>query len=266
MLKNTLLVVSDKFHDFSAKNGVITASKLHHLLTTKNQIFPANSRIALIPGQGFGDNSIKKILALAKTARNSSFFDFTLMNAMPKRACKTLTHKHQIENILVSTPSRLSESAFIMEMLIDEDCEMMRDHQTGLHIQGMLLVEAARQGYLAVMEKYFLHESEQKNYFIFNKLNVDYSRFAFPLPASLRVEHSDINFSNPKNRQTITNISIMQCDTKAASISMDVTIMPEKRVSLLETRLANQTIDNHMNTLLNNTPQNEANYKWLEHA
>jgi hypothetical protein len=148
-----------------------------------------------------------------------------------------------------------------MNVLIDENCEMMRDHQTGLHIQGMLLVEAARQAYLATMEKFYIENSTEKNYFIFNKLNVGYNKFSFPLPSSIRLTNQKVDFSNAKRQHTITQIELIQCNEVSATVFMDVTIMPGTRVSTMESRFANQSLDNYINYALT---ENDANYNYQE--
>ena len=167
MLNKTLLIVSDKFHNFASRKDVITRSEFYSLLQSKNVIFPKNDKIRLIPGQGFSENDVEYILKLALSTKNASHFDFSMWQRHPKRASSQLTHKHSQENILISEPERLSRDEFSMDILIDECCEMMRDHQTGLHVQGILLLEASRQGYLAIIEKFFSFKDIDKKYFIY---------------------------------------------------------------------------------------------------
>lgn len=261
MLHKTLLIVSDKFHNFATRKDVITISELYNLLSSKNIEISHSKKITLIPGQGFGEAQINNILNLAITAKNATAFDFSLWRNIPKRASKELTHKHQVENILVAEPKRHSDSVFTMEVLIDENCEMMRDHQTGLHIQGMLLVEAARQAYLATMEKFYIQNRDEKNYFIFNELNVGYNKFSFPFPSSIRLTNEKADFSTIKRQHTMTKIELMQCGEVSASVFMDVTIMPDKRVSTMENRFANQLLDNYISQAI---AENDSNHHYKE--
>ncbi|ODS22784.1 hypothetical protein AB835_12185 [Candidatus Endobugula sertula] len=211
-----------------------------------------NKKIRLIPGQGFSDDAINSMLDLSKTVANASCFDFSLWNKLPKRASKKLTHKHKTENILISEPRQSSENEFLMEILIDEQGEMMRDHQTGLHVQGMLLVEAARQAYLATMEKFYVKNNNEKYYFIFNNLNVEYNRFSFPLPSTIRLITETMNTSNKKRIHTTTRIELLQCNEISASVLMDVSIMPNIRISNMETKLASQSLNEYMNNVIPN--------------
>jgi hypothetical protein len=257
MLNKTYLVVSDKFHNFATRKDVITKSELYSLLASKNIAFTEPNKVRLIPGQGFSEVDNRNILHLAKTSANAIHFDFSLWHSIPTRASKELTHKHMNENILVSEPKRLSESEFSMNVLIDENCEMMRDHQTGLHVQGMLLLEASRQGYLSIFEKFLSNNNKEKKYFIFNNLNVDYNRFAFPLPAKLIVSIREIDLSNSKKQHVVMDMQMIQCGSTSASFALDMTVMADKRISIMETKMANQTLDNHINHLFNDSNFNE---------
>jgi len=245
MLSKTLLVVSDKFHHFAIKNDVITKSELCSLLCTDNLIFPESTKVHLILGQGFSDKALKHIINLLSTSKHSKYFDFKMLDFVPKRASKQLTHKHKAENILISQPQRQSESIFKMEMLIDEECEMMGDHQTGLHIQGMILVEAARQASMAVIEHFLVKNTDEKLYFVFNNLNVNYNRFAFPLPTTLKVTITKRDESKEKRRHYIMSVDVIQCGNISASLSLDGTMMPDKRVLNMENRFANQSLDEY---------------------
>lgn len=258
MLEQIFLIVSDKFHNFATREDVITKSELYNLLDSESVIFPKKNIISLIPGQGFSEEDINNILKKSRTSKNSSHFDFSLWNNIPKRASKELTHKHNTENILISEPKRLTEDEFIMDVLIDENCEMMRDHQTGLHIQGMLLVEAARQAYLSTMEKFYIDGNEGKHYFIFNNLAINYNRFSFPLPSTIRLTAEKIHIANKKRTDTKVKIEILQCKEVSASVLMDVTVMPDNRVSNMENRLANQSLNEHFNHLTKKQEFNEA--------
>jgi len=247
MLYKKILIVSDKFQEFADRNNVLTKSEFYNLINSDNIIFPKPSRILFIPGQGFSEIEVNNILKSGLSSKNSDNFDFSLWYNIPKRASKTLTHKHNIENILISEPKRVSSCEFDMDLLINENCEMMKDHQTGLHIQGILLIEAARQAYLATMEKFYLQNQEQKNYFIFNGLNIEYNKFSFPLPSKIRLINERIDFSNKKKQHTKSQIDILQCGQISASINMEVTIMANKRVSSIENLFANKFLDEYIN-------------------
>jgi hypothetical protein len=247
MLEKTFLVVSDKFHHFATRKDVITKSQLCSLLFSENVIFTGSNKIHLIPGQGFSEKALNEIIESMHASKNARYLDFSMWHNAPKRASKQLTHKHNLENILISTPERQSDKVFVMDMLIDEECEMMRDHQTGLHIQGMILVEAARQASMSVIEKFLINHIDEKLYFVFNNLTVNYNKFAFPLPSSLKVSIQKRDETKEKRRHYVMNVDVIQCGNVSASLSLDGTMMSDKVVLNMESRFANQSLDEYIN-------------------
>jgi len=63
------------------------------------------------------------------------------------------------------------------------------DHRTGQHVQGLLLIEAARQMMLSVSESYLPGENTGARYYVvLNSVNTGYLQFALPLPTLLSNE------------------------------------------------------------------------------
>jgi hypothetical protein len=125
----------------------------------------------------------------------------------------------------------------------------MEDHQTGLHLQGMLLVEAARQAFLAVTEVFFLPQDGTKFYFVFNTLSVNYKRFAFPIATRLhyRVCERDVSTSNPR---FAIDVMFEQAGTDVATVSGGFTVVKNRSVSKMEQSLARDAIKSHFAALV----------------
>ncbi|MGS2716721.1 AfsA-related hotdog domain-containing protein [Eionea flava] len=246
MLYKNLLVVSDKFKNFAFNKDVITLSDLYDLINAENLIYNKRQKTTLILGQGINSENIELLLTSIKQSKNHQYFDINLLQTNHKKASKKLTHKHSAENILISEPSRNSELTFTSHLLIDEQCDMMSDHQTGLHVQGMLLVEAARQLYLAIMEKFILPSYEKSLYFVFNDLKVNYNRFNFPLPSEIKAEIINSGESKGKNKNYKMNVNIVQCETVCVSMLLEGTMMSSKLVSNMETKLSNLSVESYL--------------------
>ncbi len=249
MQHKVLLVVSDKFSEFAMRKDVITQSELFHLLRSEDVLLPHHAKTRLVPGQGFSDDNVDEIINAIETSLNGKYFDASLWLSLPRRASKALTHKHNSENILISDPIKICEDNYEMQVLVDENCELMGDHQTGQHLQGMLLLEAARQASVAVMEKYFLNGNENKLYFVFNEMNVNYNRFAFPLACDLSFAIKEKDVSKPKRQDFSVEVSAMQCGVSSASFTFGFTMMEDTRVSNMENRLAKQALNDFMEKL-----------------
>lgn len=104
----------------------------------------------------------------------------------PQPATSALTHKRAEKNIMVSLPRAKSDTLFEADLFLDERNEIMEDHQTGQHIPGLALIEAARQLWTAVTESFFLSEQSKKR-FVIDSINSSFSNFVFPLPCTMNL-------------------------------------------------------------------------------
>lgn len=240
-------MVGDRFLDFSTADSIITLSQLRALLHLPSGLVTC-APMLLVPGQGLGEEDIDGVLAQAAISPQQEVFDFTLWREMPKRACSALSHKHRAENTLISTPRKIDDVSYELDLLIDENSELMGDHQTGQHIQGMILAEAARQAFLAVTEVFFLPDSQGDHYFVFNSMTAKYERFVFPLPAVLRyhVCHEDLSGSA---HSFSVEILVEQAGKRAASIACAFSVMKDRSVRKLERTLAREALNAHFSSL-----------------
>lgn len=247
-----VLVVGDKFREFSTGKAVLTISQLRGLLDIPAGLTLCEPMI-LIPGQGLGEQDIASVLAQAATTAHRDCLDFSLWHGVPKRAERALSHKHRTENTLISAPRRIDEAFYELDLLVDENCELMGDHQTGQHFQGMLVVEAARQSFLAVTEAFLLPQDGTKYYFVFNSLAAEYKRFMFPIPARLeyRIRERDDSGNNPR---FVVDILFHQAGQETAAVICGFTVMPDWRIRKVEQTLAQQAVDRHFSVLLPTPP------------
>ncbi|MEW5728488.1 MAG: AfsA-related hotdog domain-containing protein [Pseudomonadota bacterium] len=249
MADKFLVVVGDKFSDFAAGKEVLTFSQLRALLTLPAHILPSGpERFVLVPGQGLADQDVAAAMRLAEASSHRDKFDLSLFGERPHRASGALSHKRDAMNTVISEPRRLDDNSFRLDLLIDENCEMMRDHQTGQHLQGMLLVEAARQAFLAVTEQFFLPRDEGKFYFVFDDLSVSYKRFVFPLGAGLTYvirEHDPA-----ANRQRfVVDVSIDQCGQEVATVTGTFTVVKDARITRMESAMARDVLAAHLDAV-----------------
>ena len=112
------------------------------------------------------------------------------------------------------------EGVFEASLLIDDRCEIMADHTTGQHIQGMAVVEAARQMFLVVTEQFYIGgTSDRHYYFVIHQMDIAYQNFLFPVPATLRYEVLEAATDNPERLSFTARITIRQAGKDAASMA-----------------------------------------------
>ena len=246
MSERFILAVGDKFSHFGIGKDVITLSQLKAILGMPKMLIANTGRVIVIPGQGLGDDDVEDILSLAAGTPDCGHFDFSLWHRLPKRASRMLSHKVRPENTLISEPRQIDEDIFELDLLIDEDCELMSDHQSGQHLQGMILVEAARQSLLAVTEAFFLPQDGSRFAFVFNDMSISYANFAFPLDARLRYVIKAKDIRGTKRLQFDVEITIEQCGVTSATFASTFTAFEEHRIASKEGADARKTFELHM--------------------
>ncbi|UTF58726.1 AfsA-related hotdog domain-containing protein [Gilvimarinus sp. DA14] len=255
MNASVILVVGDKFAAYAQGKDVITKTQLLGLLALPQHLLPFSGRIKLVPGQGLGDQCVRQILEQADNLARHAQFDFSLWRQLPARAPVKLSHKHQIENTLISSPARMAEDIFQLHLLIDEDGELMQDHQSGQHVQGMLLIEAVRQATVAITEAYYLAESSGDYAFVLNKMAVQYNNFSFPLPASILCTVTAKKLDLPKKISLTIEADVVQCGTCVSHLQFQIAAVEKKRIFSQENRQAIAAQKRHVNYLTDITHQ-----------
>lgn len=129
-----------------------------------------------------------------------------------EKSCRNLVHKENIANSMISTPVKVTESLYEADVLIDDQCDDIRDHVTGQHIPGMILVEASRQMFLAVTEQFYLKNHSADSYFVINKCNVEYRKFVFPLDIKITYAVNSFTSSKPGTYRFSVAMEVRQND------------------------------------------------------
>lgn len=231
-----VLVVGDKFRFFAEGKDVLTVSQVRALLTLP---WITNDRaFVLVPGQGLGDDDRAEILGLASRFPHGNRFDLSLFAGNAERAPRQLSHKRHPHNTLISAPRRLDDTTFELDLLLDEDGELLGDHQTGQHIQGIVLFEAGRQAFLAVTEAFYLPQQGNRYYFVIEKTSTSYKRFAFPVGMLLRycVHGHEIDARN-RHRGQVSQ-SFLQAGEEVATMEITFTAYDETWLAAKEAGLA----------------------------
>jgi hypothetical protein len=187
MSPDVLHVVGERFEGFARENPeVITLPALERML--QSEAPPAN--VTIIAGQGISDERLRQLRERIESLPPRMRVTLAEDAGTQARAGARLTHKGLEHNIMISAPEQVVEGErYVSSLMLDDRCAEMSDHVTGQHIQGMVLIEAARQMFLAVAERYFLPASpDRSSYFVINQIDATYHAFGFPLGMEVHYE------------------------------------------------------------------------------
>jgi hypothetical protein len=236
LTRKFILIVGDKFRSFAEGKDVLTASQTRALL--KEPWIAADHNFVLVPGQGLGDDALSEIRALASRSPHHNRFDLSLLAARSDRASRQLSHKHHSRNTVISAPRHIDAITYELDLLLGDDSELIEDHQTGQHIQGIVLFEAGRQAFLAVTEAFFLPQNGNRYYFVIDKASTSYKRFAFPVSLLLhyRVLNHEVDQRNRHRGQV--SLSFLQAGEEVAGMEIGFTAYDETWLATKEAALA----------------------------
>ncbi|MGO4395679.1 AfsA-related hotdog domain-containing protein [Variovorax sp. M-6] len=242
------VVVADQFEQFSRQPNMLPYGALLKWLANKD---PALRGKTLIAGQGLGVAEVDHAFRLGVTQGLAAEFALwrIWMNTMP--AGRALSHKKKAENVLISAPEKLEDGTYAADLLLHADNELMQDHLTGQHVQGMVLTEACRQMLLAVTERFCLDDYKPaKRYFVLNEMAVRYMAFAFPLPAQVRYRVLEQKQPKPDRVLVHADMEVWQGDQPVSGMNvkfsvMDATVLGEREASLASKAIAAQVTGLH---------------------
>lgn len=245
MYKKIIYVIGNKFSDFAKLENVFIYSEIvkkikNHDADTKNVFF--------VIGQGINQEERLNLERLTKKYETGF-----ILNAYQKAAPNSLTHKRKSENIIISDPLILIQNKLYRSyMLIDDNCAEMSDHTTGLHVQGMLIMEAARQMMLAVAEKFILNLNEKGNFYcVLTNISSNFLKFAFPI--DLEIEHEILEIANTNQRYEVkSKTSFIQNQSVIAIINIDYIFRDKIIMNSLERKIAEQTVNKNIMLQLDN--------------
>ena len=242
MSTRPILVVGDKFAQFSQLDGAINVSKLAALFD--GDAIDGEFPQCVVIGQGVSEGWLSYLKGRVET--RGLPVEFVGEHQIAERDTLGCSHKKQRRNVLITAPQKITDTLFQMLLSVDDECEIMSDHTTGHHIQGMVLTEASRQAFLAVTERFLLPTSENY-YFVINKFNVTYHKFAFPVSIRIDFEVTSLDQSRGDRLGAKVAIRFFQNDDLVCDADVEYTAILESRLAEREKKIATSTLEAVLN-------------------
>lgn len=235
----TLQLVGNRFSGFSAAHPeVLTVSEfIRHLRNDAGAL--QSAQLTLQPGQGIGESQWD--LLRLEIAERGLDHRIHLMPAIPAPAERNETHKHLEINSLIARPRQTGPGRYRADLRVHNDNELLIDHQTGQHVQGMVAVEAARQMFLVVTERFLLPD-DRKRYFVINSLATEFENFLFPLAAEIDYLITESDTANPDRLAFTVEIAIEQAGRRCTRTTVRFTAFENDLIESKEQRRAEQAI------------------------
>lgn len=184
-------IVGDRFEPFCDHNVVLNYSEAleQHKIIARlaNQI---------VIGQGIGAQQVRALQnALTAHSRRS----ILITHALNEKAPAALIDKRDAKNVLITHPLQNGPLHFCSQLVVDDHCAELADCGNGEHLPGTLLIEAAKQLFIASIRTYTpaplysIARSDMR--FTLNGIQVDFEHFVFPIAAELHLTLQDIEIT-----------------------------------------------------------------------
>ncbi|MEZ0109601.1 hypothetical protein ABH920_003615 [Catenulispora sp. EB89] len=152
-------------------------------------------------------------------------------------------HKHDPRNVLLADFEYCGPYTFEASLRLHNDNELLQDHQAGAHLQGMVLIEAARQMFLAVCELGYLRPwPDRKFSFLLTQVDTHFERLAFPLPLRIRLTAHRADTQDMNRMVFDTETRFVQGGREAATTRVAALVRPLERTTPVELRTAQTAI------------------------
>jgi HAD superfamily hydrolase (TIGR01490 family) len=228
--------VGDAFAGFCRNKLALTVSQLEALLKLPPEVIPGRKRLIL--GQGVNEQECRSIIGqLNETPALKTRFDVSDLEAIAERAPSSLSHKRKSVNTLIGAPRQIAPGHYVLRLMVDERSELMGDHQTGQHLQGMILIEAMRQSFLAVTEAFHPLPSSNDTYFVINSMDFTFEKFLFPIPAELHYLSVQADTQKQRARHT-AEVRVIQNGQVCATAQLKFAVYPNHVISEKEAEMA----------------------------
>lgn len=182
-MSRELIIIGDRFAGFATAEPVRTVAQARALLARLGR-HGDDDTVIIRYGQGVSD--YEHALLMSDVDR-LGLLNRVAFRHKPMRLCgRREVHKNCEVNVLIANLAA-DGGGYVADLRIHNDNELLLDHQTGLHVQGMVITEAARQMFLAVSERFLVPAtSEHEYYYVIERMASSYENFLFPLASTLR--------------------------------------------------------------------------------
>ncbi|ABD82741.1 AfsA-related hotdog domain-containing protein [Saccharophagus degradans] len=227
MNANYYVIVGDDYAKFSQQPNVFTVSELYKEMVD-DKTWPGENA-SFIFGQGIGYTDREFIETSLKNRSVDKVYSFSPVATLAD------THKHAEENVLITEPRRLGKLNYAFDLSLTDKIDRLSDHVTGQHVGAMLLMEAARQATIAVLEYEYCRNSSESFGLVLDRFDSRFDGYLFPLPASLNTVIKELKVS-AKSITVVVTSTVIQCGVDIGSISLDVTLCNSRLLNKIESK------------------------------
>lgn len=240
------VVIADRFASFADGERVLTMSDLLVQVALGPLDDPGRAWTVHV-GQGI-DHSDWLVLESACHSHGTAI-EWVGGRAFPggQEVSPDVVHKLRPENVLLSGIRHPCRGYCTADLRIHRNNELVMDHRTGEHVQGMVIVEAMRQICIAQFETGYRPELPAVEYSgVWKRIDLSFQDFLFALPATVTAEVTFQDLGRLTNLKFGAHASICQNGNVVASAEIEYAMIKQERLASLERAKAARASRNYL--------------------
>ncbi|MDJ0465895.1 AfsA-related hotdog domain-containing protein [Streptomyces sp. H27-C3] len=242
----SIVLVGDRFVGFAVQENVFTVSQLVEDL--QHGAYASEGDPVLIESaQGVSEADVFLIVEELRHLGLDERIQIRLQPSTLSGAGEV--HKRLVVNALIADLYQVSDVLYGAGLRVHNDNELLLDHQTGQHVQGMVAVEASRQMFLAVTERFFAAQwPQRKYYFVIEFMNTAFENFLFPLCSSIEYRITEARTQDPSRLSFKADVGIHQAGRRSSLTQLAFTAFDTELIEAKEDRRARQALEHTLRT------------------
>ncbi|KDN18829.1 AfsA-related hotdog domain-containing protein [Amycolatopsis rifamycinica] len=239
LTRRDVVVVADRFAPFAGEDRVYTLSGLLALLDSGG--FAASGGHWIVhAGQGIDAADGELLEAACRKSEGAVRLADPEAFRRPS-APPAVVHKSRPENVLLAGVHSPVPGHCRAGLRIHRDNELVLDHHTGEHVQGIVIVEAMRQICIAQFETAIRPGLAPAAYAgVWKRIDLSFEDFLFPLPATVESLITESDLDRETHLKFRATTSVRQQGRTVATAGIEYAMIVRGRIDTLERRKADQ--------------------------
>ncbi|HEX3614140.1 MAG TPA: AfsA-related hotdog domain-containing protein [Sporichthyaceae bacterium] len=240
-LLTTVCLVGDQFAQFATHQSVRTVSGF--VAEVRAGCFD-NLRGPLSISWGQGITTYDRDF-VRDGLRSRGLLDSVLLESEePAVVSRSRTHKQREANAVLAGLRSTGDDTYRASLRLHPENEFLLDHQSGEHLQGMVVIEAFRQMFISVCEQFVAVRWPDRRYsYIWHGMDLRFQNFLFPVQADVECRVRDADLDDPGRLRMTVDLTVHQAGQKCASAGIEFTAFDKDGLVPKEHRAAGKTID-----------------------
>jgi hypothetical protein len=162
----------------------------------------------------------------------------------PALVNRSRSHKHREANAVLAGLQRTSENSYRASLRLHPENEFLVDHQSGEHLQGMVVIEAFRQMFISFCEQFVAIRWPERSYcYIWHGMDLRFENFLFPVQADVDCLVRQADLADPNRLRFAVDMTVHQGGRSCASARIEFTAYDKDKFVGKEHRMAGRTLN-----------------------